>query len=251
MTDDTPAGRLTERLDSDGSDLSLLLEQDITDLRAVLDENEAMRTRIDNANREIRRQSAAPGTWPIANALAAVETHLAGVGAERAPDPLEASDSWSRAQAHDEQAAQQVEADLRAARDMFRRPESLLEAARRELLIGPHCAPDQDVPTHLGPGATCFDPACVKAREQHEAAADIQHLTAELFADKEPATDERLRVRVTQGILREDAPRDAYWCTSPNHARREHHPTITLYGGPWCLKDGEYEIVTEEGDPGR
>jgi hypothetical protein len=100
---------------------------------------------------------------------------------ERDPDPLEASDAWSRAQADDEQAAQQVEADLRAARDMLRKPV------------------------------------------------------------------EPLRVRVTQGILREDAPRDAYWCTSPNHARREHHPTITLYGGPWCLKDGEYEIVTEDG----
>jgi len=60
-------------------------------------------------------------------------------------------------------------------------PESLLDVVRRQRAVGPHPAPGQDEPTHPGPEAECTDPACVKSRAQHEAAAEIQDLTAELL----------------------------------------------------------------------
>lgn len=59
--------------------------------------------------------------------------------------------------------------------------ESLLELVRRQRVLGPHPAPGQDEPTHPGPEAACADPACVTSRARHEAAAEIQDLTAELF----------------------------------------------------------------------
>lgn len=59
--------------------------------------------------------------------------------------------------------------------------ESPLETVRRWRTVGPHPAPGQDTPTHPGPGDTCQEPACVKSRAQHEAAGEIQDLTAELF----------------------------------------------------------------------
>lgn len=40
-----------------------------------------------------------------------------------------------------------------------------------------------EIPDHLGAFETCPMPACAKSRAQHEAAADIQQLTAGLFAD--------------------------------------------------------------------
>ena len=43
-----------------------------------------------------------------------------------------------------------------------------------------------ELPDHHGPADTCAMPACVTARAQHEAAADIQDLTYELLADREP-----------------------------------------------------------------
>ncbi|HZP54978.1 hypothetical protein [Actinocrinis sp.] len=43
-----------------------------------------------------------------------------------------------------------------------------------------------ELPDHAGPADTCAMPACVTARAQREAVADIQDLTHELFADDEP-----------------------------------------------------------------
>lgn len=62
-------------------------------------------------------------------------------------------------------------------------PVSLLEAVRLWREVGPHPAPGEDTPTHSGPGDACQDPACVKARAQHEAVADIQDITVELFRE--------------------------------------------------------------------
>lgn len=61
--------------------------------------------------------------------------------------------------------------------------ESLLKSARREWTIGPHSAPGEDIPTHPGPGESCQDPACVKSRAQHEAAAELQEITFEILGD--------------------------------------------------------------------
>lgn len=72
--------------------------------------------------------------------------------------------------------AEQVMADLRAAREMFRRPEDR------------HFSPgyDGEKPDHHGPADTCAMPACVKRRAQHQAADRIQDLTAELFTNRDP-----------------------------------------------------------------
>ncbi len=44
-------------------------------------------------------------------------------------------------------------------------------------------------PDHHGPAATCAMPACVKSRARHEAVADLQDLTYELFADPDTKQD--------------------------------------------------------------
>lgn len=122
---------------------------------ALVAEVRGLRAQIGRAHTELRRQHLRADhtlhpdiSSPLMDALEAVETHLT--------DPE-----------HRPAAA----------------PESLLEQARRQRTVGPHPAPGEDAPTHAGPGESCQDPACVKARAQHEAVADIQDLTAGLFGN--------------------------------------------------------------------
>lgn len=69
----------------------------------------------------------------------------------------------------------EIQADLRAARDMIHRPDDR------------HRSPgyNGEKPDHHGPFETCAMPACATSRAQHEAVADIQDLTYELFAQRD------------------------------------------------------------------
>lgn len=60
---------------------------------------------------------------------------------------------------------------------------ALLRAARDG--TDRHFSPgyEGEIPNHLGAFETCPMPACVTSRRQHEAAADIQQITSEMFAD--------------------------------------------------------------------
>lgn len=58
-------------------------------------------------------------------------------------------------------------------------------------LVAPEYRPERhfspgyrgELPDHHGPAGTCAMPACVTARRQHEAAADLQDLTRDMHAD--------------------------------------------------------------------
>lgn len=136
----------------------------------------------------------------LANLVTIAEQHERQHHADerRDPDPLEASDAWSRAQSDDRRARMQVEADLRAARDMLRRPDD-----RQSQTQGPqtfstlftpvgrnddtHFSPGYqgEIPNHLGRAADCVFAECRLAQARREAAADIQQITAELFTGQD------------------------------------------------------------------
>lgn len=46
---------------------------------------------------------------------------------------------------------------------------------------------DGEKPDHIGAAEACAMPACVKSREQREAAADLQDLTYQILDDQDPA----------------------------------------------------------------
>ena len=52
-----------------------------------------------------------------------------------------------------------------------------------------------------------------------------------------------MKIRVTTGAFRGAKIRNAEPCDHPNHAGRTAHLTITVFGGPWCVWPGEYEVV--------
>lgn len=53
-----------------------------------------------------------------------------------------------------------------------------------------------------------------------------------------------MKIRVTKGAAQGIS--DAEPCAHPNHAHKPPHLTISVFGGPWCVYDGEYEIVETE-----
>jgi len=187
------------------------------ELRAVLAEHKAMR---DAITRLWKLELHAVGhTWMVANTDLARALHghpvldeIAAEAVTRAlPDMLAVLPRTSHEPVPLALRYDQAEKDLRAARDTLRKPDDTRERLPLEdpgatlylqdpatghatpLAVRPvrHFSPgyEGEIPNHIGAEATCPMPDCAKARAQHEAAADIQDLTYELFRTEDAAKE--------------------------------------------------------------